>query len=151
MPKGPETWSKTLAERWLESVCRGFIFFCKTVIRDYFVLKERIALALRAIRTSPTKAPGGPVVIRVATGNHQLQSFWKAPRLTMAINARNTTPCVNPKIRTNSSSSLKEAMSSTIRRTKSITEIHRTIINQRSTFLASKADCILTTVVLWFV
>ena len=47
-----------------------------------------MALALRTIRNSPTKAPGGPVVIRVATRNHQLQSFWSAPMPTMAMSAR---------------------------------------------------------------
>ena len=47
---------------------------------DIFLVDiARIALALRIIKSSPIKAPGGPVVIRVATRNHQLHSFWSAP------------------------------------------------------------------------
>ena len=94
----------------------------------------RMALTLRTIKISPTKAPGGPVVTRVATRNHQLQNFWSAPKPTTAIRPKKTIPWVKPKIRTNSSLLAKEATRSTISSTRSARAIHRTTINQRSTW-----------------
>ena len=48
-----------------------------TVVSPFDV--TRMALALRAIRTSPTKAPGGPVVTRVPMRNHQVPEFPDRP------------------------------------------------------------------------